>query len=304
VFSRIRFILGAAGALILVLFGARAALAQPQSLYLTDAPVWLHYFCDSSEPDPDGSVSVQGAHCYSSLTIPVGATLIVTTKTSLPGAARDLPLGEILAFVNGSCTIAGTIAATALVNVTSGNGGGSGGGGGSGAALHTTGVNGSDSVVFGTANVVTAASGGVGGGTRRSMTLPGAPGSTPTAASQKFVWGGAITDGVLAGSQGGAGGNSGGVAGLPGGGVVLVCASINFSGTIDVAGGPGQNAAAGSSGGGGGGGGGGVVLMATPSYVANTGSIIVGGGAPGNGDGGGQVGGAGGNGWSKQFTLQ
>jgi len=303
VFSRLRFTLGAAGALILALCGTRAALAQPQSLYLTDAPVWLHYFCDSTEPNPNGSVSVQGAHCYSSLTIPTGATLAVTDKVSLPGAARDLPRGEILAFVNGACTIAGTIAAGAFID-ESGNGGGSGGGGGSGAPSHTSGVNGADSVVFGTANIVTAATGGLGGGTRRSVNQPGAPGSTPTAASQKFIWGGAITYGVIGGSIGGAGGNSGGAAGLGGGGVGLVCASINFTGAIDVSGGDGLNAPSGSSGGGGGGGGGGVVLMATPSYVANTGSIIVDGGAAGNGAGGGLVGGAGGKGWFKQFTLQ
>ncbi len=32
-----------------------SAKAQPTTLYLTDAPVWIHYFCDGSEPDPNGS---------------------------------------------------------------------------------------------------------------------------------------------------------------------------------------------------------------------------------------------------------
>jgi hypothetical protein len=280
---------------MLVMLGQ--AHAQPTSLYLTDAPTWLHYFCDSSEPDPDGSVSVQGAHCYQSLTVPSGATLTVTAISSDWGAPRNMPLGAFLAFVSGACTIAGTINSSNVIFVP-GNGGGSGGAGG-GASSTYPGSSGDDSALFGSASSVRAAFGAAGAG----VGLSGGNGATPSAATQKFVVGDALSMGALGGGNGGLGGGKPATAsGNGGGGVVLVCGSINFTGSIIATGG---NGASGSGdAGGGGGGGGGVVVMASPSYTADTGTISANGGLGGLGGAGAGNGGNGGDGWSKQLQLQ
>ena len=42
----------------------RAGVSAAKQSRSDDAPTWLHYFCDGSEVDPNGSVSLQGAHCY------------------------------------------------------------------------------------------------------------------------------------------------------------------------------------------------------------------------------------------------
>jgi hypothetical protein len=286
---------GWAAALFAGLLGLVGNAAAQTSLFLTDAPVWAHYFCDSSEPDPKGSTSLQGTHCYPSLTVPSGATLTVTNLLSGSGAPADSPRGALLALVNGPCTIAGTIAASAS-NTGYSNGGGSGGGGGGSSTQ--VGAAGLRSMVFGNLSFLTVAAGGTAG----SKSGSGGAGASPTAASQQWVWNVGAAFGVLGGSSGGTGGvGSGGAAvgGKGGGGVALVCSTISFTGAVRVNGGTG--AAGASSGGGGGGGGGGVVLMAAHSYSSNSGTISVGGGAGGTGAG---AGGSGGAGWFKQFTLQ
>lgn len=273
------------------------AHAQPTSLYLTDAPTWLHYFCDNSEPDPNGSVSIQGAHCYQTLTVPSGATLTVTAIASDWGAPQNMPLGAFFAFVSGACTIAGTINSNNLIFI-SGNGGGSGGAGGGASATYSS-TNGSDSALFGSASSVRAAFGAAAVGPG----LSGGNGVQPSAATQKFVVDDALSLGGLGGANGGTGGGSpGGASGKGGGGVALVCGSINFTGAITANGGNGASGGGGS--GGGGGGGGGVVLTVTPSYLANTGTISVNGGSGGLGGSGAGNGGNGGNGWSRQIQLQ
>ena len=300
---------------VTVAFAIRTAAAQSGPLLLSDAPGWAHYFCDSSEPDPNGSATLQGAHCYPSLTVPSGATITITDTHATPTASDNLPRGEWLAFVNGPCTIAGTIKASSI-NYEYANGGGSGGGGG-GAAANISGIRGDDSNMFGGANyvvtgttynnpdfsVIHAAMGGSAGAIAQS----GGSGTTPTSASQKWSWmlGDQLT---LSGAAGGAGGNgtfAGGSGGNGGGGIVLVCAnSINFTGTIDVSGANGLPGPSGSiNAGGGGGGGGGVVLMATSSYVANSGTIVMNGGMGGSAQSGAGSGGNGGAGWSKQFLF-
>ncbi|HLW71486.1 MAG TPA: hypothetical protein VKS22_12790 [Candidatus Binataceae bacterium] len=282
--------------LILLLIAVRRAVAQT-SLFLTDAPLWTHYLCDSSEPDPNGSASLQGLHCYPSLTVPGGATLTVTNLLSAAGAPQNSPRGALLAFVNGPCSVLGTINATAS-NTGYSNGGGSGGGGGGAAA--NAGQVGLFSAVFGNGAFVTTAAGGLGG----KAELSGAAGSSPTLSSQKWIWNTGLALGVPGGSSGGAGGIGQGVAaggGAGGGAVVLVCATIDFEGTINVNGGAGATGSQG--GGGGGGGGGGLVMMAAPSYTANSGTVNLDGGAGGAGDSGAGAGGGGGNGWFKQFTL-
>ena len=301
--------------IFVVLFPVSAAC---QGLDLFDAPAWAHYFCDSSEPDPNGGLSgIQGVHCYPSLTIPSGKTVTVTNLDATTTDSPNQPRGEWLVYVDGDCTIAGTIKASAL-NLTWADSGASGGGGGSGGgSTGTAGVAGYPTNGFGAGpslitmrptmapdlNQIHVAAGGTGG----TGGAGGAAGSTPSLSSRK--WTGLTADQlVLGGSGGGAGGagsSAGGLGGAGGGGVILLCAdSIRFTGTIDVSGASGKAGVSGSSpSGGGGGGGGGVVLMASAEYLANSGSIVVNGGAGGTALAGSGSGGAGGNGWSKQFTL-
>ena len=303
---------------LVLIFGFAASAAAQDSLSLLDGPAWLHYFCDSSEPDPNGSISgIQGTHCYPSLTIPSGSTVQVTDLNANNVLGPDHPRGEWLAYVNGPCSIAGTISAKG-VNFDWGDGGGSAGGGG-GASSTNSGVAGHPTNGFGAANYfitvapnltpdlnqLHVAVGGNGGAPGQN----GGAGTTPTASSQRWT---ALTADqlVMGGAGGGAGGagtsgTSGG--GFGGGSVVLVCAdSISFTGKIDVSG---NNGGLGRTGtiaaGGGGGGGGGIVLMATAQYSANTGAILLNGGQGGfapTGSGAGN-GGPGGAGWLKEFTL-
>jgi hypothetical protein len=275
--------------------------AQPvsaqTSLFLTDAPAWTHYLCDSSEADPNGSASLQGTHCYQSLTVPSGSTLTITNTLSGAGFSQDSPRGALFAFVNGPCVIRGAITAIPG-NIAYSDGGASGGEGG--ASSSGSGQPGLFSAAFGSGGMVAAAAGGLGG----TIATGGAPGTTPTIATQKWVWNTGVALGVLGGAAGGAGaiGSVAAAGGLGGGGVLLVCNSIDFEGTISVAGGTGANGSQG--GGGGGGGGGGVVLMAAHTYTVNSGVITLNGGAGGTGDSGAGAGGPGGAGWSKMFTLK
>ncbi len=176
-----------------------SAEAQPSTLYLTDAPIWIHYFCDGSESDPNGSARVQGMHCYQNLTVPSGATLTVTAWYSTSGTPQNVPTGALMAFVSGACTIAGTINAAALIT-SSGNGGGAGGGGGGGSTI--AGSKGADSDVFGSASVTRVAAGAFGGAVGQN----GGNGTSPQPASQKAIWSKAPTLGSLDGSFVGNGG--------------------------------------------------------------------------------------------------
>ena len=135
--------------------------------------------------------------------------------------------------------------------------------------------------------------------------LSGGAGATPTAATQKWIWNTGQAFGVLGGSIGGTGGvgtGSAAVGGNGGGGVVLICETINFTGTVKVNGGAGAGGK--QSGGGGGGGGGGVVIMAARTYTSNAGVVVSNGGAGGVGGSTAGAGGPGKSGWFKQFTLQ
>ena len=93
--------LGLALTLAAGLFVAPAAV-EARSLTLFDAPAWAHYFCDSSESDPNGSVAaIQGTHCYPSLTVPSGAVVQLTNLDASTVAAPDAPRGEWLVYVDG-----------------------------------------------------------------------------------------------------------------------------------------------------------------------------------------------------------
>jgi hypothetical protein len=284
-----------AGTALLLILGQ--ASAQPSNLDLNDAPTWLHYFCDGSEVDPNGSVAIQGAHCYQNLTVPSDATLNVTAVTSDSNKGpQDTPVGAFFAFVSGLCRIAGTIDSSGI-NLSCGNGGGAGGAGG-GASSRYSGANGTDSQLFGNGSSTRVAAGGHGAG----IGLSGGSGAAPSAATQKFVVGDALSLGELGGSSGGVGGGNPPIAsGKGGGGIALICGSVNFTGAIRA---NGSDGAPGEGRGGGGGGGGGVVLIVSPNYVADSGTISVNGGAGGHGGAGAGNGGKGGKGWFRQFQLQ
>lgn len=89
-----------------------------------------------------------------------------------------------------------------------------------------------------------------------------------------------------------------------GGPIILVCDTIDFTGRIDVSGGPGEESPGNNSGAGGSGGSGYVILSAV-NYTAKTGTINTTGGAGGSchsNSGCGEEG-KGGNGWSVVWTI-
>lgn len=104
------------------------------------------------------------------------------------------------------------------------------------------------------------------------------------------------------GGGGGGGGSNGGASGVGGAGggmVIILCDTLNFTGTINA---NGANGTAGSgTSGGAGGGGGGVVLIGYRTLVANSGTINVAGGSGGVG---GTTGGAGGSGYKRVFDMR
>jgi len=210
--------------------------------------------------------------------------------------------GPIIIRSTGPCTIAGEIANTPNLPAAAGQGqsgigdfGGGGGGGGGGTVSGAPGY-----YTAGDANAEI----NVGGGRGAAGGGNGSNGGSPVPPQYHQLLSGG-TFWPVGGSIGGQGGSSGGAAGQGGGPVILVCNSIDFTGTINVSGGNGGPATANNTGGGGGGGAGYVILSAD-SYVANTGAINVSGGTGGscNGYTGCGVGGDGGNGWSIAITIQ
>jgi hypothetical protein len=261
---------------------------------ILDAPSWTHFFGDGSEADPNyssGTTNMQGLHYYASWTVGAGATVnIVNTNAG----AVDRPSGALIIMSPGTCTIAGTI--TTNPNGAASNGGGGGGGGGFGAAA---GGNGGVSNWGGTQF----APGGSGG---TSSAVAGTNGGTPDASAQKYAaWAG--PEFYPMGGSNGANGNAGGSGGGGGLALVLDCAVINFTGTINLSGVAGGASTTAAQGGGGGGGGGFFIAAAQTFTAFNVGGINVAGGAGGSCTGAcagsGSAGGNGGNGWFKQFTL-
>ena len=268
----------------------------PASGSLPAVPGWLLYQGDGSQ----GAYSCTAGNCgitpgdnyYSSVTVSAGATMFV----NLYGGNLNVP--EVIRST-GTCTIAGTISASVNSSSTTGLsggsiGGGAGGGGGGGAAAGTAG---SSTLPSGTAGGTAGAASGGGGGDGQPE---GAQFLNQFVSTGSFA-GPAMTY-QMGGASGGAGGSGGGAAGKGGGVVVLDCATINFTGTIDVSGAAGGNAS-GNNVGAGGGGGGGFVILRSPN-LTNSGTINVSGGAGGScgsytGCG---AGGAGASGWSKVFT--
>ena len=265
----------------------------PASGSVPQVPAWLLYQGDGSDGAfncTSGSCGVtSGEYWYSSVNISAGAT----AYPALYGGNLNVPW---VIRSTGTCTIAGTLSASASATggLSGANAGaGSGGGGGGGTAAGSAGsTNYPSGTVGGSAGAGAGGAGGAGN--------PQSGNYAHTYAARGSLTGPSVTT-ALGGSAGGAGGSSGGAGGKGGGVVVLDCATINFTGTIDVSGGAG-GASTGNNIGGGGGGGGGIVIMRSPN-LTNSGTINLAGGAGGScgaftGCG---AGGAGGNGWSKVF---
>lgn len=280
---------------VVILFAFRPhALAQT-----TVTPGWLAWLGDGSEGDyscTSGKCVLAGEHWFSSFTVSSGAT-VVTTTTNSPVIIRS----------TGSCTVAGTVsnsantAGGAGVTLTGDFGGAGGGGGGGAVTAIVQGTNGLGTVGLGGLPI---ANGGNGGGAG----VAGGPGNAVDRGQfHQILSGGSYWPvGGAAGGKGGCNGHGkcGGNGGTGGGPVILICSSINFTGTIDASGGPGAPAPINYTGAGGGGGGGYVIFSAL-NYIANTGSINVSGGAAGGCNTTGcAAGGAGGGGFTYTQTIQ
>ena len=256
-----------------------------------NVPLHLRFLGDGTDGAIDCSGNLSGVKYATTFNVSVGNTC---TANSL-----SVPL---TVYATGACTVAGTINARGGDGGSSllGDGGGAGGGGGGGTGAGVTG-NFSYIAAYGTANIYQASGAGTGG---LAGGAAGGNGATPSANAQRILWN-TSRPGYYGGASGGRGGSTGGLGGVGGQAVVLTCASINFTGTIDVSGAAGANSSGNNLGGGGGGGGGYVWLIGRDS-VTNSGTITVAGGAGGTcgaftGCG---AGGSGANGWSKAAVMQ
>jgi hypothetical protein len=237
---------------------------------------WLSYLGDGSEGAyicARGSCPVTEEHWYRSINVSTGATLY--NNLTAPLIIR----------ATGTCTIAGTVSVSSNSSSFSGSSGatswGGAGGGGGGTAAGNAG-NLAQSVSIGLQHMFL--SNGMG------------PIGLEAASSSASVFGG---------SAGGANGADGPPGGKGGGAIVLVCATINFTGTIDASGAPGRSSTANNMDASGGGGGG-VVILSAQTYIADTGGINVAGGNGGSCESytGCGAGGSGGRGWLYQGTIQ
>jgi len=230
----------------------------------SSAPFWLRYLGDGNEGAytcTSGTCNLYGEHWYSSLSVSSGATLAVN-------GGND----PLILRVTGACTVAGTISGATDSQYAYFGGAGGGGGGGSSAGGAGGGATWNALVLAIGGTAGTAAAGGIGDSAFAEF------GSVP-AASNTFLSAGSFWP--LGGNHGGAGGNSGPAGGNGGSGLILVCGSINFTGTINASGVAGAPSTANNMGASGGGGGG-YAILATPAYTANTGELNAAGAPGGN----------------------
>jgi hypothetical protein len=271
--------------------GSTSLTVNPPTSVSIAASEWLEFLGDGSEGAyscTSGTCLLGGEHWVSSFDVSAGAS-VVTSGQNTPIVIRS----------TGACAVAGSISNSpnsgAGVTITgAGDFGGGGGGGGGGTAAGQVGriSVGDASIEIINGGLPGAAGGGVGQD----------GGSTAVGQYQMLLSGGTFWP--VGGSVGGAGGSNGGAGGWGGSTVILVCSSINFTGTIDVSGGPG-GASPGNNSGAGGGGGAGYVIFSAVSYTANTGTINTAAGPGGscNANTGCGAGGKGGNGWNKAVTI-
>jgi hypothetical protein len=274
------------------------AAATPTTFASNAAPSWLQYLGDGSDGDftcgTTCSFTFGGENWYSSFNVLNGQTMTAY------GGGGGVPTIR----VTGVCNIQGTITAVGGNGTQTGAGttynnwGGGGGGGGGGTGAGSLGGGNATAGAPGTAGNAAGGAGGVGGGVLNRVLR------MQLASPQFFLNGmGQVGNGYyVGGASGGQGGSSGGSGGGGAYGIILICGSMNFTGSLTYQGGNGANAV-GNNTGGGGGGGGGFVIMRSPNWTANTGTINVSGGTGGtcgafSGCG---VGGAGGAGVSVKF---
>ena len=255
-----------------------------------NVPPHLRFLGDGSDGAITCSGNIAGVKYATTFTVANGATCTLNVISQ-----------PLVVHATGVCTIAGTIngSGTAAGSYVTGDAGGSGGGGGGGAAA---GAVGSTSGMIGmtllgyqllSGGAIGSSSGGTGGAGNATSTVV-----------QRYMFD--YASGLYhGGAKGGTGGSSGGSGGNGGQTVILICQSINFTGTIDVSGAVGVNSTGNSVGSGGGGGGGYAWLIGRDSVI-NSGTITVTGGAGGTCGayttcGAGGVGGAG---WSKVAQMQ
>lgn len=196
----------------------------------------------------------------------------------------------------GNCVISNTIMATGIgaINGTGGTG------------SSASGISGSSSLSF----AAFTSQGQVIGGSGGANNAAGGGGGT-----QSFKLTSNYISTLLSPGNGGGGGGSGdsanatgGAGGRGGGAIYIECAgSLNFTGTITVAGSNGSNGVAGTSNGGGGGGGGsaGSVIINYNTLLSRSGTVTVTGGTGGNGGNGagGNEGGSGGGGGGSSVSA-
>ncbi len=209
-----------------------------------NTPAWLQYLGSGADGAESCNGSLSGDHYYTTFTVSASDTCTVNSSAGL------------VIHATGACTINGTISATGAAASNAdppsvGSGGGGGGGTAAGTAgmanYYVPGVNTAASVSSGTAG---AASGGAGGA-----------GNQPSSTVWRALLDNGIEDGLYwDGAAGGAGGSSGGAGGYGGYSVILICASITGSGTINTSGEAGTNASANDTGAGGGGAAGPIIL--------------------------------------------
>lgn len=284
-------------------WGNLTSAGQP----LQDAPVWMHYLGTGAEADPcvgnvgpctTAAQTIVGTHYYANFTVEASGTLSVTDQPQTGGASADMPEDALVVVSPGTCTIAGTINAAAIIQGPAiGDGGSAGGGGGGSSAL--AGTAGSAGLwPGGTAVQQLSGFGSLGAlGANNGGNCP----AGLTTATKNFVAANlANMPGRLGGGPGG--GANGCTKGAAGGAVILICNNINLTGTINVSGGAGASGSAGN--GACGGGGGGFFLRAAHTYVADTPTITITKGAGGTGaTGSAGQGGNGCDGWSAKYTL-
>ncbi len=267
---------------------------------------FFDYFGDGAEADPNpaGTVSLEGEHNYVNFTLQAGATINIVENFNQP------PSSTLVIRSPGICTIAGTVNGRGVANpvYTIGGVGGGGGGNPSAAGLQAVGV----------ISVSLAYNGGA-GGAAGSPGLPGQDAAPLPDPIRTFVLDEIV--GVYDSSGGMPGGAGAGApdpfnchnaevgnGGCAGAGLVLVCKEIDFQSTavVDLRGQDGfAGAGSPTAGGGGGGGGGGYFFTYALAYVhspANTGVVRLDGGLGGSaGDSTAGAGGTGSAGWSKFF---
>jgi len=283
-----------------LLVAVAVAFRSQAAAQTTVTPGWMAWLGDGSEGDyscSSGQCVLSGEHWVSSFTVSSGATVVNTTVNN-PVIIRS----------TGDCTVSGTISNSgntsggAGVNFNGDFGGAGGGGGGGASFAYIQGQGGLGTVGLGGLPIDNGGNGGSAGG------AGGVGQSVDRGQFHQILSGGSFWPvGGAAGGKGGYNGHGtgGGNGGVGGGPVILICSSLNFTGTIDASGGNGGPAPVVNTGGGGGGGGGYVIFSAL-NYVANTGTVNVSGG---NGGGCGAntgcgVGGAGGSGFTYTQTIQ